>query len=130
MSYVWLKRPIYVDEKVSFSLFNNLYFQGSIPVTWSLKDHPGNMIIDGRTGRLFWSNVIGRQIAYSVTVEATNIVGKHSVEWTINVPVSYSVNLISLDPDGILPRPNQIDIVGEIAFIDFIAPRLVPIKLM
>ncbi|XP_052073342.1 uncharacterized protein LOC127711354 isoform X2 [Mytilus californianus] len=88
------------------------------------------MMIDERTGRLFWSNVIGRLLAYSVIVEATNVVGKHSTEWTINVPVSYSVNLISLYPTGILPRPKQIDFLGEVAFSDFIAPRLVPIKLI
>lgn len=115
---------------VTISMIYNLYFQGSLPVTWSLMDHPGNMIIDERTGRLFWSNVIGRLLAYTVIVEATNVVGKHSIEWTINVPVSYSVNLVSLVPDGILPRPMQIEIFGAVKFSDLIAPRPVPIKLM
>ncbi|CAC5421095.1 unnamed protein product [Mytilus coruscus] len=121
--------PQTINESVMYDYQLQLA-RGSIPVTWSLIYHPGNMIIDKRTGRLFWSNVIGRLLAYSVTVTATNIVGEHSIEWTINVPVSYSVNLLSLDPDGILSKPKQIDIVGEVAFSDLIAPRLVPIKLV
>ncbi|XP_052075239.1 uncharacterized protein LOC127712684 [Mytilus californianus] len=121
--------PQTINESVMYDYQLQLV-RGSIPVTWSLIDHPGNMIIDERTGRLFWSNVIGRLSAYSVIVTATNIVGEHSIEWTINVPISYSVNLISLDPDGILSKPKQIDIVGEVAFSDLNAPRLVPIKLV
>ncbi|XP_071178471.1 uncharacterized protein [Mytilus edulis] len=121
--------PQTINESAMYD-FQLQLARGSLPVTWSLMDHPRNMIIDERTGRLLWSNVIGRLLAYTVIVEATNVVGKHSIEWTINVPVSYFVNLVSLDPDGILPRPMQIDIFGAVEFSDLIAPRPVPIKLM
>ncbi|CAC5421089.1 unnamed protein product [Mytilus coruscus] len=109
--------PQTINESVMYDYQLQLK-RGSKPVTWSLIAHPGNMIINERTGRLFWSNVVGRPLAYTVMVTATNIVGKHSTEWMINVPVSYSVNMTSIYPDGILSRPKPIDIMGEVAFND------------
>ena len=85
------------------------------------------MTINERTGILQWKNVMAKLTNYTIKVTATNIIGQHTVEWIILVPVSYSVSLDSIEPTGIFPRPTSVDIVGQLHFDGQVPPDNVPI---
>jgi hypothetical protein len=104
-----------------------LKLKGSSPISWSLDKKPNGMTIDERTGLLQWENAMATLTNYTIKVTATNIIGQHTVEWEILVPVSYSVSLNTIEPTGIFPKPTSVDIVGQLHFHGQVPPNNVPI---
>ena len=103
------------------------YFQGSAPIRWSLLSGPGGMTIDESSGLVEWCHAFGLASVHTIRAQASNIIGRVDVTWTIEVPLSYSAQVSSTDPSGVIPSPHTISITGSIAFVPGASPRVVPI---
>ena len=90
-------------------------------------ENPNGMTINERTGLLQWKNAMATITNYTIKVTANNIIGQHTVEWEILVPVSYSVSLNTIEPTGIFPKPTSVDIVGQLHFHGQVPQDVVPI---
>ena len=103
------------------------YLQGSTPIRWSLLSKPSGMTIDEGSGLVEWSYAVGFATIYTIHARASNIIGSFDVTWTVEVPLSYSAQVSSTDPSGVIPSPRNIRITGSIAFVPGASPRVVPI---
>ena len=105
-----------------------LYFQGSPLIRWSLLSGPGGMTIDEGSGFVEWSDAVGVATVHTIRAQASNAVGSFDVTWTVEVPLSYSAQVTSTDPSGVIPSPRIIRITGSIAFSPGVSPRVVPVN--
>ena len=103
------------------------YFQGSAPIRWSLLSGPSGMTIDEGSGLVEWRHAFSHATAHTIRAQASNIIGRVDVTWSIEVPLSYSAQVSSIDPSGVIPSPHAIRITGSIAFVPGASPRVVPI---
>ncbi|KAL3847724.1 hypothetical protein ACJMK2_018620 [Sinanodonta woodiana] len=115
-----------VSESSYYSYQLNLT-QGSAPITWTLTTYPGSMTINERNGLVEWQRTLAGSSPYQITAKATNIIGSHSIKWSIMVPRSYSAQATSTEPSGILPVPKPVSILGVVNFANGSTPRVVPV---
>ena len=94
---------------------------------WRLLSSPRGMTIIQSSGLVEWNDAVGVTTAYTIRARASNIIGSFDVTWTIAVPLSYSAQVTSTDPSGVIPSPRGIIISGSIAFIPGTSPRVVPV---
>ena len=85
------------------------------------------MTIIERKAMVEWDYAMSSPKSYTIKVEASNIIGSHTVQWDLLVPISYSVAVTGITPSGELPVPKPITIKGEVTFGDGI-PRVVPVN--
>ena len=85
------------------------------------------MTIDEGSGLVEWSHAVGLATVYTIHARASNIIGRVDVTWTIEVPLSYSSQVTSTDPSGVMQSPRSIRITGSIAFVLGASPRVVPV---
>ena len=103
------------------------YFQGSAPIRWGLLSGPGGMTIDESSGLVEWCHAFGLASVHTIRAQASNIIGRVDFTWIIEVPLSYTAQVSSINPSGVIPSPLTISISGSIAFIPGASPRVVPI---
>ena len=94
---------------------------------WRLLSSPSGMTIIQGSGLVEWSDAVGVATVYTIRAQASNIIGSFDVTWTIAVPLSYSAQVTSTDPSGVIPSPHGILITGSIAFVLGASPRVVPV---
>ncbi|KAL3847722.1 hypothetical protein ACJMK2_018618 [Sinanodonta woodiana] len=115
-----------ISESTYYSYKLNLS-QGSAPIAWTLTTYPSSMTINERNGLVEWQRTLAGSLPYQITAKATNIIGSHSITWSIMVPRSYSALATSTEPSGILPVPKPVLILGVVHFANESKPRVVPV---
>ncbi|XP_076092310.1 uncharacterized protein LOC143063814 [Mytilus galloprovincialis] len=116
----------YIGEGTKYQYSLNLT-QGSLPVIWTLNQYPVGMTIDERTGHVQWAFTISTQTHHMITATVTNIIGKDVVSWQLLVSISYSVSVTKIEPEGILPVPTTVKIMGMVTFKNLVQPKVVPV---
>lgn len=107
----------------------NYQLQGSLPVRWELNQYPVGMTIDQRTGQVEWDFTISTLTHHMITATVTNVIGKDVVSWQLFVSISYSASVIRIEPDGILPAPTTVTIIGTVTFNNSVQPKVVPVDI-
>ncbi|XP_052092546.1 uncharacterized protein LOC127729013 [Mytilus californianus] len=116
----------YVVEGTKYQYGLNLT-QGSLPVIWALNQYPVGMTIDERTGHVQWGFTISTLTHHMITATVTNIIGKDVVSWQLLVSISYSASVTKIEPEGILPVPTTVTIMGKVTFNNLVQPKVVPV---
>ncbi|CAG2246407.1 unnamed protein product [Mytilus edulis] len=116
----------YIGEGTKYQYSLNLT-QGSLPVIWTLNQYPVGMTIDERTGHVQWAFTISTLTHHMITATVTNIIGKDVVSWQLLVSISYSVSVTKIEPEGILPVPTTVKIMGMVTFKNLVQPKVVPV---
>lgn len=97
---------------------------------WTLLKGPSGLTIDERTGLVTWTYTYASSTAYDIQVGASNIIGQHTVSWSLQVPLAYSVEVDRLEPSGVLPAPRPVEIYGHVVFNNQLTPRVVPVDVV
>ena len=92
--------------------------QGTLPVTWSLKNGPSGMTINSATGAVLWTNPTANGSPHSITICATNTSGYDDENWLLTVtefPTDSDNDGISDDIDNCpdIYNPDQEDSNGD-----------------
>lgn len=97
---------------------------------WSLLKGPSGLTVNERTGLVSWTYTYARSTAYEIQVKASNIIGQHTLFWSLQVPLAYSVYIDRLEPDMILPGPRPVEIYGHVEFLSQLSERVVPVDVL
>ncbi|VDI49478.1 Hypothetical predicted protein [Mytilus galloprovincialis] len=116
----------YIVEGTKYHYDLNLT-QGNLPVRWELNQYPVGMTIDDRTGQVEWGFTISTLTHHIITATVTNIIGKDVVSWQLLVSISYSAFVTKIKPEGILPMPTTVTIMGKVIFKNLVQPKVVPV---
>ena len=107
----------------------NSFFQGSLPVQWTLVKAPDRLIINSGTGLVQWDFTQASLVPYKISVQASNIIGSNTVTWELSVLISYSAKVSDVQPNGILPKAKVVTISGLVEFFNGSLPRVVPVDI-
>ncbi len=104
------------DNNVLCVNLATITFQGSAPITWVLYGAPSGLTIDMRTGAMNWERTVASRQPYTITVRASNRIGRSQVVLSLTVPLSYNVTIDAVIPSGTLPAPKTVQIQGHVSF--------------
>ena len=93
-------------EGQAWSLPRLALSQGTSPVVWRLLGSvPRGMTIGSLSGTLSWPRPVARAEPYTVAVEASNVLGRDTVDLVLAVPLSYSaeVDVSSINGQAVGP---------------------------
>ena len=82
-----------------------------------LTSHPVGMSINASSGLIQWERAVAKDDGHTITVVASNRIGRSEIKWRVTVPMSYNAAIDEILPGDTLPFPKTITIKGHVTFL-------------